>query len=108
MTMHMTPTLPADPGPRAGRRTITPGLGQFLAGIVATQPEWMDDALCAQIGGDHWFPAKGDATWRAKSICRRCPVTAECLDYALERGEPHGIWGGISERERRALRRDAA
>lgn len=40
---------------------------------------------------------------RAKAICRACPVTAECLDYALRIREPHGIWGGLNEGERRTV-----
>ena len=40
---------------------------------------------------------------RAKSICRECPVQTECLDYALGIREPHGIWGGLTEAERRLL-----
>jgi WhiB family redox-sensing transcriptional regulator len=40
---------------------------------------------------------------RAKAICAECPAQHECLDYALEIREPHGIWGGLNEAERRAL-----
>ncbi len=40
---------------------------------------------------------------RAKEICSGCPVTGECLDYALTIREPHGIWGGLNEGERRLL-----
>ena len=58
---------------------------------------WRDRALCAQIGGDIWFPEKGgDSGVAAKRVCRACPVTAECLAYALEMGEEHGVWGGMS------------
>jgi WhiB family redox-sensing transcriptional regulator len=45
---------------------------------------------------------------RAKEICADCPVTKECLDYALSIKEPHGIWGGLNEAERRALVEEAA
>jgi WhiB family transcriptional regulator, redox-sensing transcriptional regulator len=44
----------------------------------------------------------------AKSICARCPVRAECLDFALEVRDPHGVWGGLNEMERRTLLRDRA
>lgn len=67
--------------------------------------QWKDHALCAQIGGDLWFPEKGGSTREAKQVCRRCPVTAECLDYALAHQEQFGIYGGLSERERRPLER---
>lgn len=65
---------------------------------------WALDALCAQVDGDLWYPEKGESTAEAKKICRRCPVRAECLDYAVTAGEYFGVWGGRSERERRRLR----
>jgi len=43
---------------------------------------------------------------KARAICSRCPVRAECLDYALRVREPHGIWGGLNEAERKALIRE--
>lgn len=66
---------------------------------------WQDDALCAQVGDDFWFPEKGGSTREAKGVCGRCPVRAECLAYALEHDERFGVWGGMSERERRRLLR---
>lgn len=68
-------------------------------------PEWTKDALCAEVGGDDWFPEKGGPTRAAKSICKRCEVQSECLGWALEHGERFGIWGGLSEGERRVLAR---
>lgn len=65
---------------------------------------WRDSALCASVGGNVFFPEKGEPTRPAKSVCRRCPVTAECLAYALDIDARHGVWGGLSERERRRLR----
>ncbi|WP_327310067.1 WhiB family transcriptional regulator (plasmid) [Streptomyces sp. NBC_01298] len=44
---------------------------------------------------------------RAKAICATCPLVASCLEGALERGEEHGVWGGLTEDERRALKRRA-
>ena len=66
---------------------------------------WMDSALCAQVGGDAWYPEKGGAVLAPKRICRQCPVRAECLDYALDHNERFGVWGGLSEAERQRLRR---
>lgn len=67
--------------------------------------DWRDTALCAQVGGELWFPEKGGSTRDAKRICNRCEVRAECLEYALDNDERFGIWGGLSERERRRLKR---
>lgn len=75
----------------------------FLGGLP--RGKWVDDALCAEIGGDSWFPDKGENPAAAKKACRRCPVRIECLDYAMSTGERHGIWGGLSETERRRARR---
>jgi len=66
---------------------------------------WMDRAACAEVGGDTWFPEKGEPTDAAKQVCKRCPVKAECLDFALETGDRHGVWGGLSERQRRDIQR---
>ena len=68
---------------------------------------WQDRALCAQTDPEAFFPEKGGSTREAKRVCRGCEVKAECLDYALENDERFGIWGGMSERERRRLKREA-
>lgn len=68
---------------------------------------WMDDALCAQIDVEAFFPEKGGSTKSAKAICALCDVRAECLTYALANDERYGIWGGLTERERRKLARKA-
>ncbi len=79
---------------------------------IARRPEqdtsWQDDGLCAQADPEAFFPEKGGSTKQAKSICKRCPVTDECLQYALDNDERFGIWGGLSERERRNLQNSAA
>lgn len=64
---------------------------------------WMDDGVCAQTDPEAFFPEKGGSTREAKAICGRCAVAAECLDYALDNQERFGIWGGLSERERRKI-----
>lgn len=68
---------------------------------------WQADALCAQTDPEAFFPEKGGSTRDAKMICQSCEVRVQCLEYALERDERFGIWGGYSERERRKLRRQA-
>jgi WhiB family transcriptional regulator, redox-sensing transcriptional regulator len=67
---------------------------------------WQDRALCAQTDPEAFFPEKGGSTREAKKVCRACEVRAECLEYALEHDERFGIWGGLSERERRRLKRE--
>jgi WhiB family transcriptional regulator, redox-sensing transcriptional regulator len=66
---------------------------------------WQADALCAQTDPEAFFPEKGGSTRDAKRICTTCEVKAQCLEYALQNDERFGIWGGLSERERRRLRR---
>lgn len=65
--------------------------------------DWTELALCSQIDPELFFPEKGGSAREAKRICTRCEVRAECLAYALAHAERFGIWGGLSERERRRL-----
>jgi WhiB family redox-sensing transcriptional regulator len=65
--------------------------------------EWAERALCAQT----FFPEKGGSTREAKKVCLGCDVRSECLEYALANDERFGIWGGLSERERRRLKKSA-
>jgi WhiB family transcriptional regulator, redox-sensing transcriptional regulator len=65
---------------------------------------WQDQALCAQADPEAFFPEKGGSTAKAKRVCLSCPVRRECLEFALENREGFGIWGGLSERERRGLK----
>jgi WhiB family redox-sensing transcriptional regulator len=69
------------------------------------QESWQEEALCAQTDPALFFPEKGGSTREAKKVCRECPVVAQCLEWALEAGEEHGVWGGMSERERTAYAR---
>jgi WhiB family transcriptional regulator, redox-sensing transcriptional regulator len=71
------------------------------------EPGWQDRSLCSQTDPEAFFPEKGGSTREAKKVCRGCEVRAECLEYALEHDERFGIWGGLSERERRRLKREA-
>lgn len=68
---------------------------------------WQSDALCAQTDPEAFFPEKGGSTRDAKKVCAACNVRSECLEYALSNDERFGIWGGLSERERRRLRKRA-
>jgi WhiB family transcriptional regulator, redox-sensing transcriptional regulator len=66
---------------------------------------WQERALCAQTDPEAFFPEKGGSTREAKKVCLSCEVRTECLEYALEHDERFGIWGGMSERERRKLKK---
>jgi len=71
------------------------------------QPTWHEQALCAETDPEAFFPEKGGSTREAKKVCVRCEVRMECLEYALAKDERFGIWGGLSERERRRVKRRA-
>lgn len=75
--------------------------------ITAVELEWQERALCAQTDPEAFFPEKGGSTREAKRICQSCEVRDECLEYALAHDERFGIWGGLSERERRRLKKRA-
>lgn len=65
---------------------------------------WRARAICAQTDPESFFPEKGGSTREAKRVCLTCEVRGECLEYALLHDERFGIWGGLSERERRKLK----
>jgi hypothetical protein len=69
--------------------------------------DWKDWAECAGTAPRLFFPERGDSDRDAKRVCARCPVQQQCLQYALDNGIRYGVWGGKSERQRRALRRQA-
>lgn len=69
---------------------------------------WQDQANCLGVDPDLFFPERGASTREAKEVCKGCVVREDCLEYALANGEKFGIWGGLSERERRRLRRQRA
>ncbi len=68
------------------------------------EPAWSQGA-CAGVDPELFFPGQGEDASAAKAVCQTCPIRTECLDYALDNAEKHGIWGGMSERERRRIRR---
>lgn len=81
--------------------------------LAAADDAWRDRALCSGTDPELFFPigTTGNAVVsidRAKQVCRECTVTAECLEFALETNQDSGIWGGLSEEERRQIRRQRA
>ena len=94
---------------RGTRRWV--GKLEVVMGMVQNEPEeasWQMEANCLGVDPDLFFPERGASTKEAKAVCRGCVVREECLEYALANGEKFGIWGGLSERERRRIRRQRA
>lgn len=86
--------------------------------MITSQPsgpsggDWRSDAACRGTNPERFFPTSSgtgprriEEEARAKQVCRRCPVTEQCLAWALESGQDYGVWGGQSAAERRALKR---
>ena len=93
--------------------------GTSLARLFLVEPEndWRTDAACRGMDPELFFSPesfeskqeKDDREVVAKAACARCTVRTECLEYAIEAGERYGIWGGMTEQERRAyVRRRSA
>ena len=75
--------------------------------------DWRENAACLTADPELFFPVGNtgpavDQIERAKAVCARCTVTDMCLQYAMNSNQDHGVWGGLSEDERRALKRRAA
>ncbi|MCB5164482.1 WhiB family transcriptional regulator [Streptomyces bambusae] len=86
-----------------------------LPGSAAHQWTWQERAACRELGPDRFFHPAGersedrDARDRAaKEVCAGCPVRRACLRHALQVQEPYGVWGGLTEEERRPLYAHAA
>jgi WhiB family transcriptional regulator, redox-sensing transcriptional regulator len=95
--------------------TIGAPAASNLAALVAAhraanrgERRWQENANCLGVDPDLFFPERGASTREAKAVCRGCEVREDCLEYALAHGEKFGIWGGLSERERRRVRRQRA
>jgi WhiB family redox-sensing transcriptional regulator len=67
--------------------------------------DWMARGKCKEVAPDIFFPSDGMGVQSAQRICAECPVSKQCLEYALENHIDHGVWGGCSERERRRILR---
>ena len=97
--------------PTASEMVVRPNLS-LVPDRIELAPEsfedddqWQERGLCAQTDPEAFFPEKGGSTREAKRICQGCEVKDRCLEYALANDERFGIWGGLSERERRRLKR---
>jgi WhiB family transcriptional regulator, redox-sensing transcriptional regulator len=99
--MDNHPTAPGKSGRRSRNRT-------FPAPPQVPIAHWIDSAACAAANPEVFFPASHESDAGAKQYCASCPVRDECRDYALAAGEEFGIWGGLNEDERKAIREEAA
>lgn len=69
-----------------------------------TDADWQSDAACRGSDPDAFFPAADEDAAHAKAICAGCSVRIECLTFAIASDQRHGVWGGLSEKDRAALR----
>lgn len=92
------------------KERISRGMAARFAARLTPQGDWVEEGLCRETDPDLFFPEKGDprAARDAKEICTWCPVRTACANWALESRELHGIWGGLSPRDREKLWRAAA
>jgi WhiB family redox-sensing transcriptional regulator len=89
------------------RSSSEPGVIDLALTDQDLTPAWQQDAECVNHAGRvDFFPARGESVRDAKAVCASCPVRSECLEFALRMKVAHGVWGGLSERERRSLRRE--
>lgn len=83
-------------------REISIGIGKVV--LPDDHPlAWQNDALCAEVDPELFFPEKGGSNRDGKKICNVCEVKEECLQYALQNDQEHGIWGGTSKNERKRM-----
>jgi WhiB family redox-sensing transcriptional regulator len=79
--------------------------GEELLDLLSQRPASMADALCREFPELSWFPSVGETATACKAVCARCAVVAECRTWSLAQGPHlHGVWAGLSERERSRLR----
>lgn len=67
-------------------------------------PEWFAHAACTGVDPELFHPSRGESTAEAKAICRRCGIRSACLEWAMATHQQFGIWGGLSEQQRKVER----
>ncbi len=78
----------------------------LIEALAVDDLSWQDYSNCRGADADLFFPERGASTRKAKAICNACQVQGECLEFAIVQSEKFGIWGGLSERERRKIRKE--
>ena len=81
---------------------------KLIEALAVDDLGWQDYANCRGADADLFFPERGASTRKAKGICAECQVQVDCLEFAVTKSEKFGIWGGLSERERRKIRKARA
>lgn len=76
-----------------------------LTGYEMIPTDWMEHAVCRGLDTNIFYPSRGEAASPAIAICATCPVTQQCADYAVAIRQKHGIWGGLTEANRRRIER---
>lgn len=88
-------------------RNATAALGAgFVEQLRGDELEWQTKGICRTMDPEHFFPEGRDQAYlakEAKRICLDCPILRECRDWALTRHEEFGVWGGLSDKDRRAI-----
>lgn len=85
---------------------VEPRTAKPKASLVPVRDEsWMREGACRSVDPAVFFPERGASVSQAKATCAGCTVRSQCLAYAVERSIRHGVWGGMSERQRRKLRK---
>jgi hypothetical protein len=84
--------------------TARPPRHRSLAAPARFAERWRELAACRGTDLEVFFPGRGESAEPARQVCAACPVRQPCLDYAITNRIVYGIWGGLTERERRALR----
>lgn len=89
---------------------VLPGQGAGFPVIAVSEVgdlQWQDFGNCRGVDPDLFFPRRGEMVEinRALEVCGGCEVKVECLEFALTNNEKFGIWGGVSERGRRQIKR---
>jgi hypothetical protein len=106
--MHEPPAPPVDPIQPARAAAVAEPSEPVMPRRLWDVPV-LPGALCREVDtGELWFPEKGGSNATAKQVCQACPVREACLQWAVDHDERYGVWGGLSERERRQLRREVA
>lgn len=80
--------------------------GRGRAPFLFVHADWHRHGECHGVDPDLWFPQNGGSSKEAKDTCKRCPYRERCLEEAMERNEEFGVWGGLTARERKRLRKE--